>query len=501
MARLYALNNQFSRSLSYFKNLVQYDLVKGNEDDFTTIVGTVIDQSFQQGKYSLSQELLDLILQITPNLPEAWYFKGECAFYMKKYQNAIQYYKTFLEKAPPSSEANNRIGVAYVHSDSIDVSIPYFQNAIKIDSTYMYSYFNLADVYTIQEKPIDAVKEYLLAFSFTPETSKKESIINHYLTNLLKGSYDATTKIQMYHLIIDKIPENGGLYSGLGYELVQVKNWEEAESKFQRAIQLGELSAWNYNYLGLTQLKQNRTEKAIESYNKSLKINPDNKWSSWRLGLIYQSQDNCLKAIKYYKEAIRPDSTYLRAWKGKAECELQIGYFEAAIVSLHKTIQLSKNDSIDYLTDLAMSFHGAGKLKEEKQAYQKNYYLHKKIVENNPNNANNWGNLSWHALFAGKFVEAIEATDKGIQLNPEELFIYKNKICSLLFLDKIPESKELFNKYKDRQIDGIAFKDIITKDLDELSNTYIINLPNVEKNIKKMKKHIKQSSNIIKLSH
>ena len=90
------------------------------------------------------------------------------------------------------------------------------------------------------------------------------------------------------------------------------------------------------------------------------------------------------------------------------------------------------------------------------------------------------GSLAWHHLFDQGFGAAEGAARKGLQLAPDETWIYTNLALALLYQGRWDEAKEIYLRLKDQPYGEATYGKTFLEDLDALEKAGITH-PDVEK--------------------
>lgn len=84
------------------------------------------------------------------------------------------------------------------------------------------------------------------------------------------------------------------------------------------------------------------------------------------------------------------------------------------------------------------------------------------------------GDLSWHALLARKFGEALAAAERGLSLAPQEAWIETNRAHALLLLGRVDEARALYLARKGKRLSGgRLWEVVIREDFDALRKASI----------------------------
>jgi tetratricopeptide (TPR) repeat protein len=112
-------------------------------------------------------------------------------------------------------------------------------------------------------------------------------------------------------------PDSPFTHSLLGNSWRAMRNWEEAEACFRRAIELGKnypKYVGGHASMGLVLMDKGDLDGAEKSFRTALAIDPDNAGSNFGLGLFFSGQSELVKAEEWCRKAVAlaPKNTYFR---------------------------------------------------------------------------------------------------------------------------------------------------------------------------------------------
>lgn len=126
---------------------------------------------------------------------------------------------------------------------------------------------------------------YLLAYILFKEQRAKESLAEY-------------TEAARY-----RIPTAAELIA-VASDYVLLKDYQDADRWFTRAVELNPKDALGWYYLGRTKYNLNRFEEAIGAFRETLKLDPKNVKASDNLGLSYEGLNQTDEAVNAYRNAI-----------------------------------------------------------------------------------------------------------------------------------------------------------------------------------------------------
>jgi DNA-binding winged helix-turn-helix (wHTH) protein/TolB-like protein/Flp pilus assembly protein TadD len=200
-------------------------------------------------------------------------------------------------------------------SDSLQKSLGYFENAIRLDPNYALAYVGLADTYT------------LLSF-FT-----------------LAAPNDAFPKARAAAekaLAIDSTLAEA--YSALG----QVKSsyewdWAGAEEQFQKGIALNPNYPLLHHWRSLNLMAMGRLEEARTAMQRALELDPLLLITNVNLGRIDYYEGQYEQAVKQYQRALELDQNFMRTHLRLGMAYAQQHRYQEALTEYYKTREISGN--------------------------------------------------------------------------------------------------------------------------------------------------------------
>ncbi len=289
-----------------------------------------------------------------------------------------------------------------------------------------------------------------------------------------EGAYKQA--LETYQRLAKNNPERfdwyvAGIQNNLGEMYAEQKAYEQAEGTYKQALKiyqrLAKDDSKSYNlYLANTVINIGYLHKALlEQY----------------LDLAYQSS-----GFKYAKQAEATLSLYstdipiIKRYNYRT-AEL-ISYFENITVEdlhiqarINKVLPLEEKNrtEADPAKKVANQVKVVGILENVWQQYSENA----SII---PTLSKAYSSLAWHQLFNRHFVEAEQAANKGLEIDPSQEWINTNLALALLYQGKYKEAKEIYLKLKDKPYGAATYSKAFLEDLNALGQEGIIH-PDVKK--------------------
>ncbi len=207
----------------------------------------------------------------------------------------------------------------------------------------------------------------------------------------------------------------------------------------------------NLSRLGDSWLVLGETEKALKAFEQDIEISrklaagdPENSSaqrdmsvSYSRLGKIYEALKNPEAALKEYQKSFPIDQELAK----------------------DKLSQQARDDLKFTLNKLCSL---ASQLKQYDKAVE---YTQLRIDHSPEPDAGAFGTLSWYLLFAGKPEQAIQAAEKGLSIDPEQIWINTNLIPGHLLSGNMGKAKQIFRQHADKKLKEESFGQVLLNDL------------------------------------
>jgi len=263
-----------------------------------------------------------------------WYSKGNDAFNLKLYNEAIECYQEAINLDPKHADAYDNMGFAYYRKGNYDSAIEMCEKAISINPEYANAYDNMGVIYAHKGDFDKAIEMYEKAISINPEFA--EAYDNMGSAYAKKGNYDKAIYV------------NIGKDKSIAY--TKKGNYDKAIELFEKAISINPEYADAYFNMGLAYDYKGNYDKAIEMYEKAVSINTKYAAAYNNMGSAYDDKGNHDKAIEMYEKAISIKPEYADAYFNMGVSYGQQGNYDKAISCLKKAAILGSKEAQKYLT-------------------------------------------------------------------------------------------------------------------------------------------------------
>jgi len=219
------------------------------------------------------------------------------------WKNSVTVLEDSLRHNPRWAHAYYGAGLACKSMKEYDKAAANVIKAIELGKNRYECYQSLGDIYAAAANHAAALNEYRKAARMRPRDTQ---IINKIVqSHIALGEY-AQARERCADLI-QADPCNADAYVGLGAVSVALKDDENAEKQFQRALSLAPASAQvHYNY-GLFCMKMKRPSAAIAEFEKTVSLDKLMVEAYNNLGALYCDRRDFTHAASVYRAAIKVD--------------------------------------------------------------------------------------------------------------------------------------------------------------------------------------------------
>ncbi len=255
---------------------------------------------------------IEAAFRINPEGPAVLARLGEIALVEKRYDDAIKYLVSALEKQPAANKLHYPLGMAYRGAGDME------------KARHHMSKYGMVDV-----QPPDPVK-----------TRFKKLVIGYH-THLLSGKLAFSAKryseaIGAFRKAIEANPEKPGAKVDLGAALAKLGKYKQAVIQFEAAIKLApDNDAAHYN-LGKVYAFFGNHKKAIEHLQVVIEKNPKDSQAHLALANALRNEQQLEKAIEHYKTALSLDPGFIWGWVDMSSALSSIGQHNEALKVLEE---------------------------------------------------------------------------------------------------------------------------------------------------------------------
>lgn len=214
-------------------------------------------------------------------------------------------------------------GVSYWHLKRDDKALKDFNEAIKVDDTYISPYFFRGAMYTLRKQYEKAIADY-------------DMVANCCQSEELQSEFR-----EVY-------PRRGEVLLGLG-------RYSNAFADFNKAIGFGVLPGYSHLYRGSIYAQWGKYEEAMSDFNKCIELEPERPYAYTNRGALYsilgekqKAEEDFKKAGSIYSMQLSSSTEIAAVYAGMGWNELWSGDCGSAKDSFEKAVRQNKTDPYLY---------------------------------------------------------------------------------------------------------------------------------------------------------
>lgn len=267
----------------------------------------------------------DTVLAEYPNEVSALFGKARALEKRAQYEQALQLYRKIAEQDPTNELALLGVAAMLRKLERIDeAGAVYRQLAFRPEPN------NLAITSMVNMLREAKRSDELIAFL-------RECVERHGYTYLpllaveIAQAGRPEDALQVYRDAIQRDPNNGELYKGLGVLAEQLKRPDDALSAYQQALRIDPKDTWTLTRIGMLHLQQERYSAAWNTLTQALEINPDELGVYPLLEQIAQKANRQQEYLQLLQTLTQKDTLAQEASKAYVEWLRREGRLEEAL--------------------------------------------------------------------------------------------------------------------------------------------------------------------------
>jgi tetratricopeptide (TPR) repeat protein len=280
-----------------------------------------------------------------------------------------------------------------------------YEEAIKIDSHYMRSYSNLADLYKEINKPEKALECYNQALSV--DNKDKEVLFG--LGTFYQKMEKPQEAINTFKRLLKLYPDNESVY----ISIVDAYNKAIASGSQEKAY-------------------HEQREEVLSEYEELSKRKKYSATDYFNLGFLYEQVGGYDEAIRFYKKSLQMNPTYEKSLYNLANRYQEMGDNKTALILYQRLVHFHPKFALGYL-NMGVIYNSLGDVPHARMLYQK-------TLEVDPDNAGAYFNLGYLSEASGNLKDALNYYEKSVDINPQLAEGYYNIGNVYAALGQIPEA-------------------------------------------------------------
>jgi superkiller protein 3 len=316
------------------------------------------------------------VLSVFPEDPYILCCAGSCHSNLQHYEEATKFYDRALQASPNYGDAHALLGRALLFLQRPQEALESFNRAFRM------------------QPRLRKLVSYQLGFA--------TSLANHGKTEEALAAYRDAARLD---------PKNAEALAGIGWALMELGNYKDAEEPLRAAIKRNADYASPYLSLSHALQELNRYEESIPFAERFVALEPDDFHGYVRLGWGLGRAGNCREAVAAYERALELKPNDADALYGVGLFHYENGDYNEAIEAMQKSISRQMNPNAYAHSMIGVAKMMLGDLPGAIQADEE-------AVKLNPELPEVWHNLGSCYMETGQFEKALVSLEKVFQLGP-----------------------------------------------------------------------------------
>lgn len=281
----------------------------------------------RQGNLQLAQQQYQLVLQQTPDQPDALHLLGVVALQTGNLEPAVDLFKKSIRKFKRNPDCHANLGIALLQQNRLEAAQKSMRRALKIDPNHVDALYNLGLVLTELKKPAPASSFFRKVISIAP--NHLDAHIN--LGIGLMVQHDPAGAEKHFQKALEISPGDPRTHNNLGNLKKELGDPEQALICFQEALRLNPDDPQIHYNIAVVLADQGKLDEAISSFRLALSLAPDAADIQNNLGNALLMNKEYNEAIKVYKTLVANAPDFPEGHLGLATCLCYIGNIEEGV--------------------------------------------------------------------------------------------------------------------------------------------------------------------------
>jgi tetratricopeptide (TPR) repeat protein len=264
----------------------------------------------RRGQYPEALAELDHAIELKPEMPFAFRFKGIALQAMGKHQEALAAYQATILRNPGDADTHNLLGTEMKLFNNRLAAAMHFQQALRLKPRFADAHNNLGALYLEDNQLGEARLEF--------------------------------------QKVIELNPNHAGAYVNLGLASWRLGDPEMAKRYWQRGLKYAHptsnAAAAAHFHLGAAYAAQGKWDEAVPELEKALQVSPSLANAHDLLGEHCAQQDRLEEALQHFEAAVRTNPRSPVFQKHRGATLLHLGRPDEAAAALAEAVRLAPKD-------------------------------------------------------------------------------------------------------------------------------------------------------------
>ncbi len=334
---------------------------------------------------------------------EIFFGLGNSYSNLGEFEQAQTAFERWVELEPDKAEAHDALAWTLYELERYDEAIPVFDYALKLKETAS-SYHGLGASYYKLEEWERALAAFERWVELEPDKGTAYSSIGWSL-NRLERYQEAVSAFKRAL----EANADGDIFFGLGNSYSNLGEFEQAQTAFERWVELEPDKAEAHDALAWTLYELERYDEAIPVFDYALKLK-ETASSYHGLGASYYKLEEWERALAAFERWVELEPDKGTAYSSIGWSLNKLHRYEEAVVAFSEALKLSKTASS--YRGLGDSYHHLGEHDQALLAFQQWAKLE-------PGAAAAHNSVGWEYLLLRDCPNAIKSFEKALEIDPQ----------------------------------------------------------------------------------
>ena len=265
-----------------------------------------LTQAYYPEKVDLIIDYYNMLLDMEEeDLAPIYYELGHLYLQKGDKIHSVGAFKLALEGNEDNPYYNDALAYAYVQAELYDDAIEYYQKAIKLNPSRLWTVNLCHSLGLIYQKCKENYEAAIASFQAGSVLDPENEDIMIALGDVYSILKDYDSAVRTYEDVLLMNPNNCDANSKLGIAYYGKRQIPQAIEAYRRALELNPEHDVTYNNLGIIYLEELKDyDAALEAFGKALEINPNYTLAYFNKGRASQKRGDCRTAASCYQMAI-----------------------------------------------------------------------------------------------------------------------------------------------------------------------------------------------------
>lgn len=283
---------------------------------------------------------LEQAIKVQPKQAQYLSNLGEMYRCVKRVEKSIEMGKKALKLDGTSASILSNLGLAYFDAGDFKKAQDFQERAIAINPNHIVALNNLGGLLRKANRPFDAIVCFEKVVSIAPNHVDALNNLGAILTERRRPE----EAVNLLETAIKVNPRVSIVHCNIGFAFIALEQIDVAKLGFDEALRLDAKSVKAMQGLAVVFLEKKQFNEALTMIQRALNISPENADLYCILGNIHRGNGFTTKALQAYEKAISLDGKHVTAKNALGELLTELGDSNAAEKHLRDAIQLDENN-------------------------------------------------------------------------------------------------------------------------------------------------------------